>query len=405
MLVPVRHDAGVSTALLVSARQILRGPVTDRLVDGAVLAVDGTITAVGPRAEVAAAAPPGTEHHDHPDATLLPGLVDGHVHLALEPGRDPFRPAREDDDATLEAAMAHAAGTLLRAGVTTVRDLGDRGYLALRVRDAIAAGTVPGPRVLAAGAPLTPPDGHCHVLGGVVDGPVAIAERIAAHAAAGVDLIKVMASGGQTTTGGAAMWESQFDRAELALVVDEAARHGLSVAAHAHGAQAIEDAVAAGVATVEHCTWMSGPGTSDQRPEVVAEMARRGTVACTGSSADWRRLGALIGDEQRAFDLMSRVRGLAEAGVRVVPGTDAGLTPFDGLPAALGRHRDFGFSAAEILDMATSGAADALGLGAVTGRLAPGLAADLLVVDGDPVEDLDRLADVRMVVAVGRVAS
>jgi len=146
-------------------------------------------------------------------------------------------------------------------------------------------------------------------------------------------------------------------------------------------------------------------GTSDQRPEVVAEMARRGTVACTGSSADWRRLGALIGDEQRAFDLMSRVRGLAEAGVRVVPGTDAGLSPFDGLPAALGRHRDFGFSAEEILDMATSGAADALGLGAVTGRLAPGLAADLLVVDGDPVADLDRLADVRMVVAAGRVAA
>src|SRR5437868_2771787 len=195
-MVPVRHDAsvspGTSPALLVSARQILRGPVTDRIDDGAVLAVDGTIVAVGPRAEVVAAAPPDTEHHDHPDATL------------------------------------------------------------------------------------PPPGGHCHVLGGVVDGPVAIAERIAEHAAAGVDLIKVMASGGQSTAGGAAMWESQFDRAELALVVDEAARHGLGVAAHAHGAQAIADAVAAGVATVEHCTWMSGPGTSDQRPEVVAEMAQRG---------------------------------------------------------------------------------------------------------------------------------
>lgn len=397
------HDASVTTASLVSARQVLLGPTADRIDDGAVLSADGVITAVGPRAEIAAAAPPGTVHHDHPDATLLPGLIDGHMHRVLEPGRDAFRAVREDDDATLEAAMATAAAALLGAGITTARDLGDRGYLALRVRDAIAAGEVPGPRILAAGAPLTPPGGHCHVMGGVVDGPAAIGERIAEHAAAGVDLIKVMASGGQTTAGGAAMWESQFGRDALSIVVTEAARHGLSVAAHAHGTQAIGDAVGAGVATVEHCTFMTGPGTSEQSPEVVAEMVSRGTVVCTGSSADWRRLGALIGDE--AYDLMSRVRGLADAGVRVVPGTDAGLTPFGALAAALGRHRDFGFTPEEILDMATGGAASALGLDGITGRLAPGMAADLLVVGGDPVADLDRLADVRLVVAAGRVAA
>lgn len=392
----------VSTALLISAWQVLRGPVSDRLDDAAVLVLDGRVAAVGPHAELAAQAPAGAEHLDFPSATVLPGLVNGHVHLALEPGRDPFRAVREDGDAALEKAMGHAAAALLDGGVTTARDLGDRGYLALRVRDAIAAGTVAGPRILAAGPPLTPPGGHCHVLGGAVEGPDEIRERIAEHAAAGVDLIKVMASGGQTTAGGAAMWESQFDLADLRVVVAEADRHGLRVAAHAHGARSIADAVTAGVATVEHCTWMSGPGTSHERADVIAEMAARGIAVCQGSTADWRKLGAMIGDEQRAFDLMSRVRTLAAAGVAVVPGTDAGLSAFDELPRTLGRLRDFGFAAAEILDMATCGAAAALGLAEITGRIEPGLAADLVVVDGDPLADLDRLTDIRLVVAAGR---
>jgi imidazolonepropionase-like amidohydrolase len=390
-----------SAAQLLTAGLVLRGPVADRITDGAVLVRDGLIEAVGPAAELESRTPPDVPRLAWPTGTILPGLINGHVHLAFEPGPDPMRAAMHDDDDALLRAMAQAARTLLDGGVTTARDLGDRGGLALRVRDAIAAGTLVGPRILAAGTPLTPPGGHCWFLGGEVDGHAQIRERIAAAAASGVDLVKVMASGGQSTPGGAAMWESQFGVEDLRVVVEEAARHGLRVAAHAHGTDSIVAAVAAGVATVEHCTFLTGPGTSDLRADVAAEMAARGIVACPATGGDWRKLAARIGEE-RALELFGRLRRLADHGVRVVPGTDAGLTPFDGLPATLGRYRDFGFTAVEILDMATSGAAEALGLAAVTGRLEPGLAADLLVVDGDPVADLDALTRIALVVARGR---
>lgn len=232
-------------------------------------------------------------------------------------------------------------------------------------------------------------------------GHAAIRERIRASAAAGVDLIKVMASGGQLTAGGAAMWESQFDENDLRVIVEEAARHGLRVAAHAHGTASIVDAVAAGVATIELCSWMAGPGASDRRADIVARMAERGIVASSATTGDWRKLAERVG-EQRALELLGRLKWMADLGVHVLPGTDAGLTPFDGLPATLVNFQDIGFTAAQILDMATTAAADAIGLGAETGRLAPGRAADLIVVDGDPLVDLTALARIELVVARGR---
>lgn len=385
--------------MLISAAQLLQGPAVDRIPDGAVLVEDGRIAAVGPVAELSGRA---AAHLAFPDATILPGLINGHVHLGFEPGPDPLRAVREADDAELLLVMAEAAHTLLDGGITTARDLGDRGRLALRIRDAVAAGRLRGPRILAAGVPITPPGGHCWFLGGEVQGDDAIRAAIRDAAAAGVDLIKVMASGGQLTEGGAAMWESQFDADDLRVVVEEAARHGLPVAAHAHGTQSIVDAVAAGVATVEHCTWMSGPGVSDRREDVVADMAARGIVASPGSGGNWRVFAARIGEE-RALELFGRLRWMATRGVRVVPGTDAGLTPFDGLPTTLGYYQDFGFSPAEVIDMATTSAAAAFGLADVTGRLAPGMAADVLVVDGDPLADLAALTRIELVVAAGRL--
>lgn len=140
-------------------------------------------------------------------------------------------------------------------GVTTARDLGDRGGLGVDVRDGLETGVIGGPRLLVAGAPLTPPGGHCWLLGGEVDpSPAPLRAAVRARAAQRVDVVKVMASGGQSTAGGAAMWEPQFDRDSLRVIVDEATRRGLPVAAHAHGADSIADAVAAGVTTVEHCS-------------------------------------------------------------------------------------------------------------------------------------------------------
>ncbi|SDZ17869.1 Imidazolonepropionase [Amycolatopsis xylanica] len=387
--------------LLIVAKQVLTGPAGDRLEQGAVLVTDGKIAAVGSEAELSA--PEGVPTVHYPDSTVLPGLVNAHVHLAFDSGADPVATLRASDDETLAAGMAERARRLLDCGVTTARDLGDRGGLALRLRDRVARGEVAGPRILTAGVPLTVPGGHCWFLGGEVDGDEQIRARVRENAAAGVDVIKVMASGGQLTPGGADMWESQFDARQLRVIVAEASKAGLPVAAHAHGTEAITAAVMAGVSTIEHCTWLGQGGSYDPRPEIAEEMAARGIAACSAMSGNWRRLREAMGAE-RAERLFGRLRWLDELGVPLLIGTDAGLpgSVFDDLTSSLELYEHVGFSRERIIELATTGSATALGLGDTTGRVAPGFDADLLVVDGDPTTELTALRQVRLVVAGGR---
>lgn len=390
---------------LLSAGQVLTGPEGARTPDGAVLVRGDRIVAVGPRQEVEDRATGDAVRVAAPEGTLLPGLIDAHVHLCFDASPDPVTSLRESDDTDLLLAMADRAARLLATGVTTVRDLGDRNGLALRLRDAVASGSVRGPRILAAGAPLTPPGGHCWFLGGEVAGDEAIRDMIERNAKDGADVIKVMATGGGLTQDGPAIWESQFTPAELRLIVTEAQAHGLPVAAHAHGADGIEAAVAAGVDTLEHCTWM-GRGGFDVREQVVADIASQGIHVCTAASPNWRAFAERFGPE-RAEELFARVRWMHDQGVRLISGTDAGVpgAVFDDLPSSLAFFHHLGLSPAQVLDMATTEAAAALGLTAETGRLAPGLRADLLLVDGDPLTNFDDLRKVRLVLADGRPAT
>lgn len=388
--------------LLITARQVLIGPRGGRIVDGAVLVQGSTITAIGRRAEVEPRATPNTSRAHLPDATVMPGLLDCHVHLAFNAGRDPVAALTDDDDATVLLGMAGRARQLVDAGVTTVRDLGDRGRLSVRLRDAIAAGVVPGPRILAATVPLTVPGGHCWFLGGEVDGEHAIREMVGRNAEAGADVIKVMVTGGHLTPGGAAIWESQFTTAQVRVAVEEAKRHGLPVAAHAHGTEGIAAAVDAGVDTIEHCTWI-GNGQLAAPPELIARIVADGIAVCPAIGAHWRSYEKSFGHEV-ANALLDRLRWMEEQGVRLVAGTDAGIPGalFDDPVGGLQAFAHVGFSNDRIIELATVDAAQALGLADRTGRLAAGYDADLLVVDGDPLADLDALRRIRLVLARGR---
>lgn len=389
--------------VLITADSLLPGPAGERVPDAAVLVRGDTITAAGRREDVQAQAPPDVRRLDCPGATLLPGLVNGHVHFSLDAGADPLASLRASDPETLAAGMAERAGQLLGCGVTTARDLGDSGGAALRLRDRIASGELPGPRVLAAAAPLTPPGGHCWFFGGEVSGEAEIRAMVRRNAGLGADVIKVMASGGQITEGGAEMWESQFSTEELAAVVDEASGHGLPVAAHAHGTEAIVSSVAAGVDTIEHCTWMTGKGKRERRPEVAEEMARRGIAVCSTNSVNWRKFAEWLGEELAA-EMYGRLIWMDSLGIPLITGTDAGLrgSVFDDFTSALELYEWLDFGNDRIVELATAASADALGIGAVVGRVAPGYQADLLVVDGDPGEDLAALRAVRLVLARGR---
>ncbi|MBO1330754.1 amidohydrolase family protein [Streptomyces sp. VRA16 Mangrove soil] len=388
--------------MLITADRVLAGPERHLIHDGAVLIRDGVIACVGPREEVQRRSLPGEPRLAHPGATLLPGLIDAHVHLCFDAGTDPVATLRGQEDGTLLADMQRHAEQLLAAGVTTARDLGDRNHLAIRLSRQITEGAVAGPRIVSAGIPVTPPGGHCWFLGGEVSGSDAIRALVQRNSAAGAQVIKVMETGGGLTKGGAQSWETQFAPADLAALVDEAHQAGLPVAAHAHGTDGIVAAVEAGVDTIEHCSWMTATGF-EVREDVLARIVEKGIRVCPTVSPDWRMLPKAFGAE-RAEAMFGAVRRMAEAGVRLIAGTDAGVqrAGFDGLPTSLGFYEHLGLPAERIIAMATSEAADALGLGDVTGRITTGHSADLLVVDGDPLADLAALKSVRTVVAAGK---
>lgn len=386
---------------VLSAGRMVTGSGGRETADGAVFVDKGVIAAAGPRAAVEAQAGPAVPRLAFPEGTLLPGLIDTHVHLALDAGPDPVKTLQAATDTELYPGMAERARRLLATGVTTVRDLGDRGGLAVRLRDEIAGRRLPGPRILAAGTPLTGPGGHCWFLGGEVEGAEAIRAAVRRDAESGVDLIKVMATGGGITKGGPPVWQAQFTTQELRIVVEEAKRFGLPVAAHAHGTEGIAAAVAAGVDTIEHCTWMGRDGF-DVREDLVAAIAAQGIAVGPAASPDWRGFAERFGRE-RAEEMFDRIRWMAQRGVRLLPGTDAGVSRavFDDFVSSLEFFEHIGLTPAEILDLATTGAAQALGISHDTGRLAAGYRADVLVVDGDPLSDLRALRSVRLVLAGG----
>ncbi|MGW3649258.1 amidohydrolase family protein [Streptomyces sp. NPDC000878] len=387
--------------MLITAGRVLVGSGT-YLDDGAILIEGDSITAVGPRAEIVEQAGADAVHLAFPEGTVLPGLIDAHVHLAFDGGADPVATLHESSDETLLEDMRRRAEQLLLSGVTTARDLGDRNGLVLRLDEEIARSSTPGPRIVSAGTPATPPGGHCHFLGGEVSGVTEVRDLVRRNITAGAGAIKAMVTGGGLTKDGPKSWQSQFTPEELQALVDEAHQAGLPVAAHAHGTDGIAAAVEAGVDTIEHCTWMTNDGF-DLRQDVLKQIIDRDIAVCPAVSPHWQMLPRFFGEERAAamFDL---VRQMAEAGVKLIAGTDAGVqrAGFDGLVPALSFYAHLGLPNSRILDMATADAADALGLGETTGQIAPGFRADLLVVGGDPLDDLDALKAVLTVVAAGR---
>lgn len=339
-----------------------------------------------------------------PSVTLLPGLIDAHVHLAFDATYDAAANVQQVSDAELTDQMRARARAALLAGITTVRDLGDRRYLTLPLRDELASRVDAGPSLLCAGPPVTTAAGHCWFLGGAVaDGATApqLRAAVSERALRGVDVVKVMASGGEMTEGSHAGLV-QFEVDDLRVIVDEAHRHGLPVAAHAHAPAGIANALAAGVDTIEHCSFMTADDVVPD-DDLVAAIAASGTIVSL-------TLGMVPGDgpppPKKIATLMPRLlenmRRLASSGVVVTLGSDAGIAPIkphDVLPYAVAELAGLTGDTPGALAAATSAAARAVGIGDRKGTLAPGYDADLLAVHGDPIADPDVL---RQVVAVYR---
>jgi imidazolonepropionase-like amidohydrolase len=344
-------------------------------------------------------APATASSRDCNGLTAVPGLIDAHVHMCLDPEADPA-PLVPPEPESLAKAMARRAKAMVRAGITTARDLGGGTWAELELRDRIVAGALIGPRLLCAGQPITSPRGHCHFWGGEAT-DLEEAERVLARQVArGADLIKIMATGGNMTPGSNPV-AAQFSEPLVHTIVATARRYGRRVAAHCHGTAGIGIAARAPVTTVEHCSWRGDGGTgTDFDPEIASALAMHGVWVSPTLNSSWRRhIGTALGDRLR-----ENFEKMRAAGVAMIASTDAGIprVPHDDLARALPVFsRLAGLTPVETLRAATSDGAAALGLEARVGTLDKGYSADIVLVEGSPLDDLEALSRPVAVMARG----
>ena len=353
------------------------------------------------------------------DATLLPGLIDTHVHLVADSEFGALDRVAGFTDDELDAVISDGLRRQLAAGVTTVRDLGDRRFAVVDRRDRQRAGAASGPEptILAAGPPITSPLGHCFYMGGEVSGREEIAAAVAERVARRVDIVKVMASGGMATPGTDVL-KTQFSTDDLRFLVEQAHAAGLPVTAHAHGLPSVLQAIEVGVDGIEHCSCLTDKGI-ELSDELIATLAASGIYV--GGAVGAPPASEIEKAPQAIKELMARqgvdAEGLRKirldmigrmhrGGIAFVTGADSGIVDWMGhgkLFRAVAFLVESGATITQALVASTSLAAASCGISDRKGLLRTGYDADLVIVDGDLGEDVDALQRVRSVLLAGVV--
>lgn len=373
---------------------------------------------------IASVAPAGTARRDAGaldlgDYTVLPGLINMHVHTVLPGDGTPFEEwMLLPDELLLLRAHANALAAL-HAGVTTIRDCGGKDRLMFRLRDAIGAGIVPGPRFVLCGRPLTITGGHCRYFGGEVDGVEGMRQAARQLLQEGADFIKIMAAGGGTL--GTYAQFPTYETEELAAAIAEAHKVRKPASCHCLATESIARALDAGTDHIEHCGFMA-PDTTWRYDEALARRVADAGVYVTATlqvmaDSAAAREALAGGDNPDALqgasalrpdliaDYLTNMGNLHALGVPIVAGSDAGWrhTGFDDFYEELVYLHHAGLPSLEAIHAATGRAAAACQLDQVVGTVTPGLVADLIAVKGDPLAELGVLRDPAVVVQGGRV--
>ena len=405
----------MSDRLVVRAGRLLDVRAGVFLRDVALVVEEGRVAAVLPGPD--APSPAETATLDLTALTVLPGLIDCHAHLVgnVQEAGVPATTTTPAQEAFIGVRNARAT---LRAGFTTVRDLGSfRAFVCRDLRDAIEAGDVQGPRMQAAGAYITAPWGGGDVVGlapdirlpddlrfGVVTSPAEVRDRVRRLLIGGVDVIKCIATGAVLTRGGVP-GAPELSEEELRAAVEEAAHYGAFVAAHAHGTEGAKRAIRAGVRSVEHGSILDD--------EAVAMLAGTGTylvmdlydgewMAEAGRREGWAEETLRKNDETMETAVVVFAKALA-AGVRLAFGTDSGVYPHGLNARQLAWYVRCGMTPVQALRSATLPAAELMGWEDRVGTLEPGRFADLVAVAGDPLADVRALEDPVLVAKGGAV--
>jgi imidazolonepropionase-like amidohydrolase len=383
---------------------------TGQLLNNAVILIEGErIAAIGSTVTI----PPGAEIIDLTTMTVLPGLIDSHTHLTFAPGIG--GPAMLAQSPSRQALIgAKNARITLMAGFTTVRNLAARGYSDIALRDAINAGDVPGPRILASGPALSITGGHAdenflpwefrYQAEGVADGEENVMQKTRETIKYGADVIKFCATGGVLSLGDDPK-HSAFTLEEMKTIVAEAHRLGRKVAAHAHGGEGLKLAVLAGVDSIEHGTYIDDEG--------IRLMKEKGTyLVPTIYLTDWflenyEKLGLppqIIAKAKEVMPAMKKnLTHAIQQGVPVAFGTDSAVYPH-GLNA-----REFavlvrmGLTPLQAIQTATVNASKLLGWEQRIGAVESGKFADLIAVEGDPTKDVTELERIKFIMKGGVV--
>jgi imidazolonepropionase-like amidohydrolase len=354
---------------------------------------------------------------DFPGCTVMPGLIDTHVHLNLPGDGTVLEDVVREDEGVLVATSAFTAARALAAGITTVRDVGGSGRTVLDLRRALQLGHGIGPRILSCGQPITITGGHTWYFGGEADGEDELRRKVRHMVKLGADFIKVMGSGGGTVN--TISWKPSYSRNELAAIVDEARRLNRKITVHCLCADSIDYAIDAGVDQIEHAGFIADPhGNQVYVPAVAERLARSGIPVTSTLAVGGAAVNAMLAKDRRnaaeeAFltrwvkmldENLAQFRKMQEAGVSFVAGTDAGwrYTPFDGLPLELSLMHRGGMPRADAIVAATGYAGKVLGIDDKVGTLRKGLAADVIVVRGNPLDDLEALRDLQLVMHDGK---